>query len=283
MIGKCKLCDDEKQLCESHIIPKFIYRWIKSTSPTSYMRKMSNPDIRIQDGHKYHLLCKECEDKFSKYEKLFSQKHFHPSIDELRTNIDYKDEIFYFVSSILWRFLIVNIDRYKDSPYYEKLLICESQLKCFLIEFKYPYDFDRVYVMLTNYVYDAPDHLKGLNQFFTRTIDSQIIYDEECCFFYLQIPFFIFIGDIHGIKEIDFENSKIHPSGGNFNTYLMKALSDPIASFMENRIKFIDNMKVSEKQQNIIQNDFKKNLDKINEKKGFQTVIIDYLRDYPEN
>lgn len=283
MTGQCKLCDEEKQLCESHIVPKFIYRWVKSTSPTSFMRKLSNPNIRIQDGHKYHLLCKDCEDKFSKYEKIFAENHFHPSINEVRTNIDYKEEIFYFVCSILWRFIIVNIDRYKDSPYLENLNSCQSQLKEFLTTFKYPYDFDRFYAMFIGYVYDAPEHLKGINQFATRTIDCQIIYDEECCFFYLHFPYFIFIGDIYGLKESDFDNSKIHPSGGNFNTYLMKSLSQPVGSFIENRIIKIDAMELSEKQRNIVEADFIKNIDKINEKKGFEPLIMDHLRDYHEN
>jgi len=31
MIGKCKLCGNRDELKASHIIPKFIYKWMKET------------------------------------------------------------------------------------------------------------------------------------------------------------------------------------------------------------------------------------------------------------
>ena len=42
MEGKCKLCEQETSLQESHIIPKFIYSYLKDTSPTGKLREAEN-------------------------------------------------------------------------------------------------------------------------------------------------------------------------------------------------------------------------------------------------
>lgn len=52
-VGTCTLCDQENtSLKESHSIPKFVYQWIKDTSPTPYFRSSDNVNIRVQDGPK---------------------------------------------------------------------------------------------------------------------------------------------------------------------------------------------------------------------------------------
>lgn len=65
MNGVCLLCKRERELQLSHIIPNFVYNWLKDTSP-SFIRSSQNPNQRIQDGPKYYLLCAECEGLFSK-------------------------------------------------------------------------------------------------------------------------------------------------------------------------------------------------------------------------
>ena len=76
MIGVCGLCSDNGEILESHIVPKFIYKWIKDTSLTGYLRNLKEPNIRRQDGLKMYLLCGACERKFSESEKWFSEKIF---------------------------------------------------------------------------------------------------------------------------------------------------------------------------------------------------------------
>jgi len=70
--GKCRLCEQDSDLQESHIIPKFVYTYLKDTSPTKKIREANNVNLRKQDGIKLHWLCKACELKFSGWEKYFS-------------------------------------------------------------------------------------------------------------------------------------------------------------------------------------------------------------------
>lgn len=49
MHGTCALCRDNTELKESHIIPKFVGKWLKRTSATGYLRNIDNINKRQQD------------------------------------------------------------------------------------------------------------------------------------------------------------------------------------------------------------------------------------------
>lgn len=72
----CKYCKESEAIKNSHIIPSFIYEWVKKTSPTGYIRSTDEPNIRKQDGLKSALLCLNCERDFSKIEETFKKEYF---------------------------------------------------------------------------------------------------------------------------------------------------------------------------------------------------------------
>ncbi|MGN5650767.1 hypothetical protein [Bacillus sp. Brlt_9] len=106
MIGKCALCNSDKELKKSHIVPKFIGKWLKETSATGYLRQGASPDARHQDISKQYLLCGECELIFSKNEKLFSEKIFKP-FQNGYTTFQYDSWLKEFIISVQWRILAV--------------------------------------------------------------------------------------------------------------------------------------------------------------------------------
>ena len=55
-ISECALCLKEKTLCDSHIIPSFVYKWLKDTSATGYLRNGNSPNLRQQDGLKIKII-----------------------------------------------------------------------------------------------------------------------------------------------------------------------------------------------------------------------------------
>src|SRR3989338_2133962 len=73
----CKLCGINDELQNSHIIPSFIYRWLKETSGTGFLRFGQTPNKRVQDGLKDYLLCSSCEGLFQKlYTKSADRDRF---------------------------------------------------------------------------------------------------------------------------------------------------------------------------------------------------------------
>lgn len=69
---KCKLCNMEKKLCNSHIIPEFLH---KNTYDNSHRAHGIMSDGRfqiLQNGLKEKLLCESCEKILSSYESYFN-------------------------------------------------------------------------------------------------------------------------------------------------------------------------------------------------------------------
>lgn len=113
-IGTCALCDQEEvRLKESHIIPKFVYQWIKETSPTSYLRSSDNVNKREQDGPKEYLLCGECESHLSIMEAEFAKNIFKKiaNYQQQAPKILVTESMRVCVLSIFWRTLLTSLSQ----------------------------------------------------------------------------------------------------------------------------------------------------------------------------
>ncbi len=112
MHGICKLCQKEKNLQKSHLTPSFVTRWLKESSP-GFIRSSQNPNVRTQDGIKDYLLCKDCEQLFSKWERVFANDIFYPYHSNLGKHeyYDYGDWCLKFSVSVSWRLLTKALTR----------------------------------------------------------------------------------------------------------------------------------------------------------------------------
>ncbi len=72
----CRLCNGEKPLKESHIIPRFFYRPMEWNGNNFRYQILGVHSIRVitgQGGIKERLLCEDCELKFSRFENYVSR------------------------------------------------------------------------------------------------------------------------------------------------------------------------------------------------------------------
>jgi hypothetical protein len=114
----CQLCGKDRELCDSHIIPSFVFSWLKKTAATGYLRNANNINKRIQDGIKQKLLCHDCEELFSNWEKQFAEKIFTPYVAKelddfgrakgIIQSFQYDEWLLKFIISVQWRILIVD-------------------------------------------------------------------------------------------------------------------------------------------------------------------------------
>lgn len=107
-MAKCALCGVEANLKKSHIIPKFIGRHLKDTS-IGNIRSAENPNLIVQDLEKHHMLCHDCEEIFSVSERWFANNIFYPRLRNGKSNFDYNEHLHYFISSLSWRSLYLDI------------------------------------------------------------------------------------------------------------------------------------------------------------------------------
>lgn len=106
-MGVCRLCQANRELRESHVIPKFVTRYLKSTSATGYLRGAEDPNLRLQDSKKVKLLCDSCEQLLSGWEREFKNSIFDKIQSSDFGEIEYGPWMLKFVVSISWRVLVV--------------------------------------------------------------------------------------------------------------------------------------------------------------------------------
>lgn len=104
-LGNCYLCDIHCELQNSHVLPAFIFRWMKETSATGYMRFAETMNRRAQDGVKKHWLCSSCEGILGESERQFANSLFHPFVEGQLKHRNYGPWLLKFCVSLSWRAL----------------------------------------------------------------------------------------------------------------------------------------------------------------------------------
>jgi hypothetical protein len=128
----CALCLEEKSLCDSHIVPEFFYKSLYDDEPKRYFGISTEADERIdirQKGIWEKLLCKDCEQRFSKWES-YAKRVFYPEPAFQRRqdrlvilDVDYA-KFKLFQLSVLWRASVSGRKefQYVDIGQYEKVI-----------------------------------------------------------------------------------------------------------------------------------------------------------------
>ena len=125
---ECALCKKESELKLSHIIPKFVFRYLKKDSFTGKIRKVSDPNKPLQDGDKMSLLCNDCEQLFSRKEVQFANKIYYPFKKEGFNKLNYDGNwLNHFITSVNWRILYLDIEGFEEKKN-DQNKITENQL-----------------------------------------------------------------------------------------------------------------------------------------------------------
>lgn len=166
---------------------------------------MNIPKRRIQDGFKPPFLCRECEQKFSKYEDHFKKKYLLSSCDQ--KNIDSNDDsLRYFILSLHWRILsyyssidnnsMNSMSENEKDVFYKKIENWRIILK----------EEDLTKVRSINMKLIPTQKIEGIRDFKNFFL-KQIIFDycfqpkeDSFDFFitYIQVPKYIFICELWG-------------------------------------------------------------------------------------
>ncbi len=76
----CKLCQKNDDLRTSHVLPRFLGKYLKETSATGFLTAVdeNGKPSRSQDLYKRELLCDQCETVLNEAETFFAASIFHP-------------------------------------------------------------------------------------------------------------------------------------------------------------------------------------------------------------
>lgn len=262
MKGICALYEIEDDLKESHIFPKFIVNHTKKTG-SKYFRRLVEPDKRIQDAVKLHLLSEKAEQEFSKREKWFAENIFVPYLAG-KTNLPYNENLYYFAVSFLWRILVLELKRdenLKTKWYYQIILDAEKEWRDFLKNGNKIENFDLICIQLTDRVTENNSGIKGVDFYLTRAMDATIVDNQTqtCLMIYGKFNRFIFWGVLKKYGDEDkLQDSIINQEKGVIS--IPQGMEYfPIASFLFNRMKEIENLpRPNQDQQDKILNEIMK-------------------------
>jgi hypothetical protein len=202
---ECELHKEESKLCESHIIPKFVYKWMKNTG-TGRMRQVNTINKPIYDGIKKHMLCKQCEDRFSKHEKVFYERVFDPYLADKNFKVENDNSLKYFIISVLWRVLKLFKDDGTKYNFPKELKEAEHEWRNFLHNGETIENYKNIHLILLDESYCGTLESE---LYFLRSVDIEIAQSDEFCFIYAKFSRFMLVGEISGFLEGDFSNTNI--------------------------------------------------------------------------
>ncbi len=258
MKGFCALYDNETELLESHIFPKFVVNYTKKTG-SKYLRKFTEPNSRKQDALKLHLLSQKAEQEFSLREKWFAEKIFTQYLNQ-KLELEYDENLYYFAVSFLWRVLIFELKtdkKIKEQWYFDLIIQAEKEWKVYLKGGIKPRVHKQFCLLFTDRVKENNTELKGVDFYLTRIFDATIADNEPktCLLLYGKFNKFIFWAVLKNYGGEDkLGDVEINPNGGKFK--IPQNLEYfPILSLLGNRINLVDNMELpnEEQQEKILQ------------------------------
>lgn len=118
----CKLCQQNKALCQSDIIPESAYGPLYDSKHRFFEFGNTQKKLRpLQKGLREPLLCKECEQRLNKYDRYFADVWYRDGLgprylrQDLLTvkGIDYhRFKLFHM--SVLWRAGVASRDEFRE-------------------------------------------------------------------------------------------------------------------------------------------------------------------------
>jgi hypothetical protein len=286
MLGQCKLClKNNVELQMSHIIPKFVWKWLRDSGPSN-LRSHREPNKRIQDGPKFYLLCSECEQRFSDWEKPFSEKIFLPLHDpEPVTNpIYYEDWALKFAVSVSWRTLMY----FKQQPSLNHLTDKEQLLTTSALE-----TWRKFMLGQTNNLKTFNQHLlpvdvisnydEGkvspfLNRYMLRNVHIDVIASKSSVYVYSKLCRVILFGRIYEKHPNEWQGMQLKPNKGDIHPRDYH-LPGEVAEYMNRKADAVKQAleSMSPRQQEIADESFKRNIDVIANSEIFRAMQFDVL------
>lgn len=216
--GICAFCGTKAELRQSHVLPAFVFRWLRSRSGKGYIRHTESPNRRVQDGLKLPWLCEICEGHFGKYEAAFAAKVFHPCHDA-KYRIPYKEWMLKFCVSVSWRVLKYARGRNIGAQYSDEqnrlMDEADARWRAFLNDqVPHPARFEQQLIIF-DFVKDTTiaDLPNNFNRFMTGAVTLDIVGSERSLMTFAKMGRFMIFGIIQKGPN-RWEGTKIHVKDG---------------------------------------------------------------------
>ena len=217
--GVCRLCGSRATLRLSHLLPAFVFRWLRDSAGGGHLRNSVTPNQRVQDGEKRHLLCDRCEQLFGGFEKLFADKIFYPYLQNEAGTYSYGPWLSQFCTSVSWRILRTSLDDqhlHKWQPgALEAAYAAEQHWREYLLDQQPHPGAYRQHLLPFSQVAEATADLPAnINRYLTRAIQMDLCQGESTTFTFAKLGRFAVFGFVRGPQD-QWRGTKVHANQGS--------------------------------------------------------------------
>jgi hypothetical protein len=264
----CRLCKNAAALQNSHIIPAFVFKWLKSGG-AGHIRHTANINRRVQDGATRKLLCADCEARFNGWETRFSNEIFNPfCYGGALPSIAYGDWLLKFCVSVSWRSLIYIRSDAEFSHYTAKQLDLVERASEVWAEFllgrrKNPGQFEQHLIPFGPITNIAKIKFPpNINRYLLRMIEIDAGANFSTAFIFSKLGRLGLLGFIDLKKPEQWEGSKVRLRGGRLSPRVY-GLPVQFGDYLASRAQRVwdAQAKTSPTQKNKIETAFLNNLD----------------------
>lgn len=281
MIANCALCQKHNRLLKSHIIPAFVFRWLISSGTP--MRSAQNINKRQQDGIKEYMLCNDCEQLFSRYERDFNNRFFEKIINSKESLFSYDQYLINFCASITWRnikhALKNKLTSHLNELQLSDIVDAEAHLRGFLLkERANPGRFEQhIYRFFPITGTVSPNIPDNINRFLLRHIILDIAAGENFSCSLVKIGPVLIMGVITPPKE-KLVSTRLHIKSGVIEPDF-KDLPISVWHHLTQKAKDIKNKfsELSENQANLIDENVIRNIEKFRHSQQVEAMMYDVI------
>lgn len=219
MLSPCRLCGEPSELQDSHVLPAFVFRWLKETSGTGFIRFGQEPNRRVQDGHTKAWLCLSCERRLNVWETKFANTVFHPLNDNGAQRVRYGDWLLKFCVSVSWRSLSMMIEEagvkhFSEPQQTATIHALETWRRFLLDEVRHPGSYEQhllPFGLIDNLAGNFPPNFC---RYLLRAIEIDAAHGAKGAFIYSKLGRFVILGFIDLPHPKQWVGSKIHVEKG---------------------------------------------------------------------
>lgn len=268
------MCGREAELLNSHIIPRFVIRWIKETSATGFLRGAEDPDTRIQDYHE-ELLCEDCEMVFSDFEREFASNIFYPYINKNTATFEYGERLQKFVMSVSWRLIVSELSEVGEmEPYHRDAIYDAEEIWRDILNGNLSLSadpFTHHIFFLDDVVPDetAEDLPNKWEFYINRGIDGTPVFGNQTAI-YFKFTQIICISCIQPLEDSELKDTKIEQTG---EIAPPQEMGPDWGTFLVNRAEKVTSRDVSESEQEKIKERMLDNLERVAESESLKAYI----------
>ena len=265
----CALCNRSADLQASHIVPGFVFDWLHGTSATGYFRFSQSPNLRVQDGLKPRMLCWNCEQLFSSWEREFAEKCFVPINSGRVRKISYGPWMLKFATSVSWRVLRVLAASGGLTGFPDHILTkvndALQEWARFLLGSQSNPGSHEQHMIVVDVVESASNDNPppNISRYLSRTIEIDVAHAHDSAFSYAKMGRFVLFGFVAMEHPRRWKGTRLHVQQGRFGQQDIELPSN-VGDYLCAHARFAaeKSSQISERQQTKIRRTYERDLDR---------------------